>query len=60
MIIKHWLNKLLMKKKIFNKYFKVQRPSDMLLLLIKNNDIEMKTQLVNLINSGLKDLKEEI
>ena len=57
MIIKYRLNKLLVKKKIFNK---VQRPSDMLLFLNKNNDIEMKTQLVNLINSGLKDLKEEI
>ena len=40
--------------------FKVQRPSDMLMFLNKNNDTEMKNQLVNLINSGLKDLKEEI
>ena len=45
---------------IFKKYFKVQRPSDMLMFLNKNNDTEMKNQLVNLINSGLKDLKEEI
>ena len=45
---------------IFKKYFKVQRPSDMLVFLNKNNDTEMKNQLVNLINSGLKDLKEEI
>ena len=45
---------------IFKKYFKVQRPSDMLMFLNKTNDTEMKNQLVNLINSGLKDLKEEI
>ena len=45
---------------VFKKYFKVQMPSDMLVFLNKNNDTEMKNQLVNLINSGLKDLKEEI
>ena len=32
----------------------------MLVFLNKTNDTEMKNQLVNLINSGLKDLKEEI
>ena len=46
--------------KYFKKCFKVQRPSDILVFLNKNNDREMKSQLVNLINSGLKDLKEEI
>ena len=45
---------------IFKKYFKVQRPSDELVYLNKKTDTEMKNQLVNLINSGLKDLKEEI
>ena len=45
---------------VFKKYFKVQMPSDMLMFLNKNNDAEMKNQLVSLINSGLKDLKEEI
>ena len=45
---------------IFKKYFKVQRPSDMLMFLNKTNDTEKKNQLVKLINSGLKDLKEEI
>ena len=30
------------------------------MFLNKNNDTEMKNQLVNLINSGLKDFKEEI
>ena len=52
-----------MKKQIyddlFNKYFKFQRPSDMFALLDKN-DTEKNNKLVNLINSGLKDLKEEI
>ena len=45
---------------IFKKYFKVWRPSDVLVFLNKKNDTVMKNQLVNLINSGLKDLKEKI
>ena len=46
---------------LFNKYFKFQRPSDMLMLLNKTNDTEKNNKSVNkLINSGLKDLKEEI
>ena len=46
---------------ISKKYFKVQIPSDIIVSLNNNkNDTEMKNQLVNLINSGLKDLKEEI
>ena len=45
---------------LFNKYFKVQRPSDMLMPLNKTNDTEKNNKLVNLINSGLKDLKEKI
>ena len=44
----------------FNKYFKFQKPSDMLALLNKTNDTEKNNKLVNLINSGLEDLKEEI
>ena len=48
-----------MNDEVFKKYFKAQMPSDMLMFLNKNNDTEMKNQLVNLINSGLKDLKEE-
>ena len=46
--------------KMFKKYFKVKRPSDMLVFLNKTNDTDGKGQLVNLINSGLKHLKEEI
>ena len=45
---------------LFNKYFKIQRLSDMLVLLNKTNDTEKNNKLVSLINSGLKDLKEEI
>ena len=45
---------------LFNKYFSFQRPSDMLMLLNKTNDTEKNNKLVNLINSGLKDLNEEI
>ena len=49
-----------MNDEIFKKYFKVQSPSDMLVFLNnKNNHTEMKNQLVNLINSGLKDLKDK-
>ena len=45
---------------LFNKYFKFQRPSDMFMLLNKTNDTEKNNELVSLIKSGLKDLKEEI
>ena len=38
----------------------IQRPSDMLMYLSKTNDKEENNELVILINSGLKDLKEEI
>ena len=39
---------------LFNKFFKFQRPSDMIMLLNKTNDTEKNNKLVNLINSGLK------
>ena len=45
---------------LFNKYFKFQRPSDMLTLLNKTNDTEKNNKLVSLVNSELKDLKEQI
>ena len=45
---------------LFNKYLKFQRPSDIITLLNETNDTEKNNKLVNLINSGLKDLKEEI
>ena len=46
-------------EELFNKYFKIQRPSDMLKYLNKTNDKEKNNELVNVINSGLEDLKEE-
>ena len=42
------------------KHFNFQNPSDMLKNLYQINDKEKKNKLVNVINSGLKDLKEEI
>ena len=47
-------------EELFKKYFKFQRPSDMLMYLNKTNDKEKNNELVSLINSGLKVLKEEI
>ena len=44
---------------IFKKHFNFQRPSDMLKSLYKANTSQ-NNELVNLINSGLKGLKEEI
>ena len=45
---------------LFMKHFNFQNPSDMLKNLYQINDKEKKNKLVNVINSGLKDLKEEI
>ena len=42
------------------KYFNFQNSSDMLKNLYQINDKENKNKLVNVINSGLKDLKEKI
>ena len=47
-------------EELFNKYFKIQRPSDMVMYLNKTNDTEKNNEVANLIKSGLKDLKEEI
>ena len=47
-------------EQLFNKYFKIQRPSDMLVLLNKTKDKTKNNELVSAINSGLKELKEEI
>ena len=45
---------------LFKKHFKFQRPSDMLKLLYTTKDKTKNNELVNVINSGLKDLKKEI
>ena len=44
---------------LFKKHFNFQRPSDMLKFLYKANT-NQNNELVSVINSGLKDLKEEI
>ena len=45
-------------EELFKKYFKIQRPSDMLMYLNKTNDKKENNELVNVINPGLKDLKK--
>ena len=47
-------------EEVFKKDFNVQNPSDMLMYLNKTNDKEKNNDFVNIINSGLKDFKEEI
>ena len=42
-------------EELFNKYFKIRRPSDMLMYLNKTNDKEKNNELGSLINSGLKE-----
>ena len=47
-------------EELFKKHFNFQKPSDMLMLLNKTKDKTKNNELVSVINSGLKDLKEEI
>ena len=47
-------------KELFNKLFHYQTLFALLKNLYKTNDKEKNNELVNVINSGLKDLKEEI
>ena len=47
-------------EEVFQKYFKLQKPSLMYKVLRTLNDKEKNSDLVNMFNSGLKDLKEEI
>ena len=47
-------------EEVFQKYFKLQKPSVMYKVLRTLNDKEKNSNLVNMFNSGLKDLKEEI
>ena len=44
---------------IFQKHFSFQRPSDMLKNVYKTNDKNKNSKLVNMITSGLSDLKNE-
>ena len=65
-ILKNYHSEWIIKKEAdinresFMKHFNFQNPSDMLKNLYQINDKEKKNKLVNVINSGLKDLKEEI
>ena len=45
---------------IFQKYFSFQRPSDMLKILYTTNDKKKNSKLVNVIKSGLSDLRNEV
>ena len=47
-------------REIFQKHFKFQRPSDMLKSLYGTNDKNETSKLVNMVKSGLSDLKNEI
>ena len=49
-----------MNKELFKKHFFFQTPSALLKNLNKTNDKEKNNELVKVIISGLKDLKEEI
>ena len=44
---------------IFQKHFSFQRPSDMLKNVYKTDDKNKNNKLVNMITSGLSDLKNE-
>ena len=46
-------------QEIFHKYFKIQSPSPMYKVLPMINDKERNSNLVDMFNSALKDLKEE-
>ena len=47
-------------KELFMKHFKIQKPSDIFKLLYETNDKEKNSKLVSMINSGIRDLKDEI
>ena len=57
-----WFNEIEtdINSKIFQKHFKFQRPSDILKTLYTTNDKKKNSKLVNVIKSGLSDLKNEI
>ena len=46
--------------KIFEKYFRLEKPSLMYKVLWTLNDKEKNGNLVNMFNSALKDLKEKL
>ena len=56
----YWMKDTHVNKEIFKKYFKLESPNIMYEVWCKANDKETNSKLVNIFNSGLKDLKEEI
>ena len=52
--------KIDLNEELFKKYFNFQRPTDIFMLLNKTKDKTKNIELVNVINSGLKDLKEKM
>ena len=61
-VIKSIINKegLYINDELFKKYFKVENPNLMYKVLSETNNKEKNNQLVNIFNSGLKDLESEI
>ena len=57
-----WVNKkeTSINLEIFQKHFTFQKPSDMLKVSYTTNDKKKNADLVNVIKSGLSDLKKEI
>ena len=57
-----WVNKkeVNINNEIFQRYFKFQRPSDILQLAYKTNNKKKNSELVNIIKSRLSDLQNEI
>ena len=57
-----WVNKkeANINNEIFQRYFKFQRPSDILQLAYKTNNKKKNSELVNIIKSRLSDLQNEI
>ena len=60
-VFNEWINKREtgINRELFEKYFKFQRPSDMLKAVYNTNDRKKNNKLVNVINSRLRDFKEE-
>ena len=57
-----WVNKQEtdINNKLFKNHFSFQTPSALLKELYKTNNKEKNNKLVNVINSGLKDLKKKL
>ena len=60
----NWMSSVLKKKQIlthlFKNYFNFQMPTGMLKTLRNLNDSQKNNQLVNMIKSGLSDLRNEM